>query len=1267
MANQNEQANVTVNLDIAQAAKKLNTLQTELRETKRTLVDLEKTKGVNSDEFKAASLRVKDLNLDIRETKNQLRNKIDIIIDGKTAGATIGNLEAAIRRLSTELKTQLIPGTEEFNQKAARLRELQGHVAGLNSQLKPTQSLFASIKDQIGTIGIAAAGLFGFQFITSQIGNVIAKNAELSDSLADVRKTTNLTQIEVEVLSKSLGKIDTRTSRKELLDLAAEAGKLGISGVANLQKFVEQADKIKVALGDELGEGAITNLGKLSNIFNTEIINIASAVNEIANSSEASAGGQVDFLNRLSGVAPTAKLAADELLGYGATLESLGQTAEVSSGALNSFFIEFIRDTEKFGEVAGFSKGQLKGLLEEKGTNGAFLEFLTKLKDGSTSTEDLLSKLKALGIDGKRDANIFLTLANNIGTVREQQDIANKSIQDGSSVIAEFNTRNETFAAKLDKLGKVIAGAFASSTITKGLESIIDKIVDLSQAAGTVAVAAFDKQSAAVASLEKNTTPLINRYDELSSKTTLSSTETAELDDIIQQIAKTLPTAVTQFDNYGRAISISSDKAREAIQENVKLLQITERSAITELQNNVKYLQELKSATLTTINSGVSSTFKASGSGLSGVREDVKLTATQVTKLQDDIFVFNAQIVEKLTTLQEKFKLNLSAEQKQFIAEYKSLVDKTNTSLTKTATVTESTSSTTENNTINVKANIDDKSIKEAQEKLQKLREDIAKLQTDIADSNLTSDEKQIKSAEDKYDALIARAKGHTKELAAIEALRQQEIAAINNEQAAKLPEKEYKQDIDNLNDFYAQEKALLLQNLADKKITDQQYKDEALALELTFAQLKLQTARDYSRDTVTEETELAQKRIAINDALAAKLKEAGIDITDTTAANYATLTQLIQDLNTAAIAGVDEQGRTFSEVWQQLMDTASASAKKTAEDVKGSLQKNLDSIEPYYQAAKNLANAYFDYITARNNKLAVDDKKQNDKAKANLKSQLDTGKINQEQYTAAIDALDEKAKRAAFDRELKLAKQRKAIAIFEIIIDTAKAVAKSSPNVAQMILAGVLGAVQLATVIAQPLPQYAKGVKQLPGKGKRDGLVVYDPVVQQAVANIDYGEAIIPARNVMPNEHIIDALIAANGKRIHVPLHTSTMGKPSSGFEVSVPPLNFDRIYTTRYTTKYFDGGIFETDGKAAVNKNTTLRTLGVIEPDTDGKAAVNKNTTIRQGIQASDLQAMMQEQRDFNALLISEFRKMEVKGVWDYDYYERSKKELDKARQKR
>lgn len=113
-------------------------------------------------------------------------------------------------------------------------------------------------------------------------------------------------------------------------------------------------------------------------------------------------------------------------------------------------------------------------------------------------------------------------------------------------------------------------------------------------------------------------------------------------------------------------------------------------------------------------------------------------------------------------------------------------------------------------------------------------------------------------------------------------------------------------------------------------------------------------------------------------------------------------------------------------------------------------------------------------------------------------------GAISEEEAEARKRAAEDKtaAKNAEVEKKkaelmTKQAKFEKAMNISQTIMATALAVTKSLPNLVLAALVSAMGAVQLATIIAQPIPKYAKGTKDHKGGlaivgdgGKREGVI---------------------------------------------------------------------------------------------------------------------------------------------------------------------------------
>lgn len=109
----------------------------------------------------------------------------------------------------------------------------------------------------------------------------------------------------------------------------------------------------------------------------------------------------------------------------------------------------------------------------------------------------------------------------------------------------------------------------------------------------------FYEQKERAISLYSEYMPLLDRYDELKTKTRLSSDEQAELNSIITKITDNIPGVITKVGEYGQALDISSGKAREFVRQQKVLLEYMNREAIKEEENNLeeyrkKYQNALK-------------------------------------------------------------------------------------------------------------------------------------------------------------------------------------------------------------------------------------------------------------------------------------------------------------------------------------------------------------------------------------------------------------------------------------------------------------------------------------------------------------------------------------------------------------------------------------------------------------------------------------------------------------------------------------------------
>ena len=315
------------------------------------------------------------------------------------------------------------------------------------------------------------------------IQKMIDYNGELSDSQADVMKTTGLTKEQVDDLTKSFGTFKTRTARIELLKLAEDAGRLGITGVKNLKDYVEVANQVKVALGDDLSDEAIREIGKINNIYRVgeqtgkdfaqANLALGSSINEVSASGANQAGFLVDYLKRQAGVAAQTKISADQNIGYAATFDEIGQSVEVSATAMNKVWIDMFKNSADYAKIAGMSLKDFTNLMNTD-ANEAMIRFLEGLNGNNEGMAVMVDKLSDLEVGGARGTQALLALANNTDLLKKRQDLASRSMQQATSLTNEYNIKNNNLAATLGKVKKRLMGMFSSQAVVGGITGLLE-------------------------------------------------------------------------------------------------------------------------------------------------------------------------------------------------------------------------------------------------------------------------------------------------------------------------------------------------------------------------------------------------------------------------------------------------------------------------------------------------------------------------------------------------------------------------------------------------------------------------------------------------------------------------------------------------------------------------------------------------------------------------------------------------------------------------
>ena len=385
-------------------------------------------------------------------------------------GSTMKQLKASLRSLEATLNSGALKRNgEEWKQVTDAIRRTKEEMKRLEEETKavsqemekPQKGIAAFGQKWFGAFTMGVTGIkalhSAFNSLMDKASAYVSKFAEMQEHVAGVSKYTGMAAKDVEELNEEFKKMDTRTSRAALNDLAADAGRLGITGKKDVLDFVQAADQINIALGEDLGEGAVKNIGKLANIFGDDkrmglkqaMLSTASAINELAQNSSASEGNILDFTTRLSAMAKTAGLTQAQVMGLGAMFETQGLNAEVAATALSKVMQKIGSDTEKMAKMAGLNVKEFSALVQTD-MNAALIEFAKGIGRLGGITE-VSPALKELSLTGSGVSSVVNILAQNLDKVATQQDLATRAFNEGTSATNEAAKANSTAAANLEK------------------------------------------------------------------------------------------------------------------------------------------------------------------------------------------------------------------------------------------------------------------------------------------------------------------------------------------------------------------------------------------------------------------------------------------------------------------------------------------------------------------------------------------------------------------------------------------------------------------------------------------------------------------------------------------------------------------------------------------------------------------------------------------------------------------------------------------------
>lgn len=455
MSDLNTRATVTLQVNGQQAEQTLQHLKNNALQLESAIAKA--AAAGNKTDLKRLRKELTDTKRQIREIESSTMQVEHVL--SRLDRATPKELSRTLATLNRQLD-YMERGSKAWNAHVEKIKLVKAEIAAVNDELRNQEGFWTrfnrTMNDWQTTIMGAAAAVTGLIMAGRAAVNAYA---EMDAEMANVRKFTGMEEEQVKELNEEFKKIDTRTGREELNQLAQEAGRLGKSSQEDVLGFVRAADQINVAL-DDLGDGATLVLSKLGTIFGDEkrlgteraLLSIGSVINELSQNCTASAPYLAQFAQRMAGVGAQANMTIPQIMGFAAVLDSQGQAVEMSATALSKLIMDMFKQQDQIVKATGLNAEKFNEALK-RSTNEGLLMLIERLHD--LGNIDVLAPVfKDMGENGARAAQVISALAGNLEMVKWEQEEAAKAFEEGTSVTEEFNVQNNTVQAGLDKARK---------------------------------------------------------------------------------------------------------------------------------------------------------------------------------------------------------------------------------------------------------------------------------------------------------------------------------------------------------------------------------------------------------------------------------------------------------------------------------------------------------------------------------------------------------------------------------------------------------------------------------------------------------------------------------------------------------------------------------------------------------------------------------------------------------------------------------------------
>lgn len=306
-------------------------------------------------------------------------------------------------------------------------------------------------------------------------------------ALANVRKTTDLTEKELDSLGKAAIELSTKqpVTAETILNVEALGAQMGVS-TDRLQEFASVVTGLDIATDMDV-DTAATEMARFANITGMaedKFRNYGSTIVAIGNNMATTESEVSNMAQRIASAGHQAGMSEAEILGFAGALSSLGMRADAGGSAISTTFVKISKAVsmggeklDAFAKAAGMSASEFKTAWQTNAAE-AFTTLLQGIHDSSEAGTDMNVTLKDLGITAIRESDAMRRMAGSVDVVTDALDLSRNAWEENVALQNEVDSRNESMASRL----QVLANKVEAVAITVGVP-LVNAVIDALDAA----------------------------------------------------------------------------------------------------------------------------------------------------------------------------------------------------------------------------------------------------------------------------------------------------------------------------------------------------------------------------------------------------------------------------------------------------------------------------------------------------------------------------------------------------------------------------------------------------------------------------------------------------------------------------------------------------------------------------------------------------------------------------------------------------------------